>query len=230
MGFIENLAKGFVRSAVNQVGRDTGKVVSNKIYGNAHATPIKGISQSEGLYYDEGSDIPMSDADLAIRIYNEGYKVKYFNTNPFFKLIGWNLGGLASTLLIAGEHPYYAMIPPALLILVAICKIAIARKEMMIYRKKEIATYKRDNRYTSGKRFVGYTMGEVDEIMIPTKTFINRNWIIFSVYIVLAALMHLTALYLLSLENGDANGMWMIIGITSSIVFISLSIMHITFK
>ena len=32
MGFIGNLAKGFVRSTVNQVGRDTGRVISGKLY------------------------------------------------------------------------------------------------------------------------------------------------------------------------------------------------------
>ena len=37
--FIQNLAKGFIRSAVNQVGRDGGKIISNQIYGDAHSTP-----------------------------------------------------------------------------------------------------------------------------------------------------------------------------------------------
>ena len=32
MGFISDLARDFVKSAVNQVGRDGGKVISNKIY------------------------------------------------------------------------------------------------------------------------------------------------------------------------------------------------------
>lgn len=39
--FTEDLAKGFIQSAVNQVGRDGGKVISNSIYGNAHSTPIE---------------------------------------------------------------------------------------------------------------------------------------------------------------------------------------------
>lgn len=43
--FTEDLAKGFIRSAVNQVGRDGGKVISNSIYGNAHSTPIRGIGK-----------------------------------------------------------------------------------------------------------------------------------------------------------------------------------------
>ena len=38
--FIQTLAKGFVRSAINQVGRDSGRLVSNKLYKGAHATPV----------------------------------------------------------------------------------------------------------------------------------------------------------------------------------------------
>lgn len=41
--FIKDLGKGFVRSAVNQVGRDYGKTISNQIFGDAHATPIRMI-------------------------------------------------------------------------------------------------------------------------------------------------------------------------------------------
>lgn len=52
MSFIDNLAKGFVRSAVNQVGRDGGKVISNKIYGNSHSTPIK-ITENNNLNASE---------------------------------------------------------------------------------------------------------------------------------------------------------------------------------
>lgn len=42
--FINELAKGFVRSAVNQVGRDAGRVVSNNVYGNAHSIPHRNVS------------------------------------------------------------------------------------------------------------------------------------------------------------------------------------------
>lgn len=42
--FINELAKGFVRSAVNQVGRDAGRVVSNNIYGDAHSIPHRNVS------------------------------------------------------------------------------------------------------------------------------------------------------------------------------------------
>jgi hypothetical protein len=58
MAFLNDLAKGFVRSAVNQVGRDGGKVISNQVYGNQHATPIRvagniPIENSENLIADK---------------------------------------------------------------------------------------------------------------------------------------------------------------------------------
>lgn len=46
MNFLLQLLKGFFRSAVNQVGRDTGKVVSNKVYKNKHSTPINKTSET----------------------------------------------------------------------------------------------------------------------------------------------------------------------------------------
>ena len=47
MNFLIQLLKGFIRSGVNQVGRDGGKVVSNKVYGDKHSTPIKVLKQYE---------------------------------------------------------------------------------------------------------------------------------------------------------------------------------------
>lgn len=45
MSFLRNLGKSFVRSAVNQVGRDGGKVISNKVYGDGHTTPINIVEE-----------------------------------------------------------------------------------------------------------------------------------------------------------------------------------------
>ncbi len=39
---------GFIRSAVNQVGRDSGKVISNAMYGDLHATPIRHVGNGKG--------------------------------------------------------------------------------------------------------------------------------------------------------------------------------------
>lgn len=57
MGFLSQLAKGFIRSGVNQIGRDAGKVVSNKIYGDAHSIPYRSVSGRGGAAGDSGSEI-----------------------------------------------------------------------------------------------------------------------------------------------------------------------------
>jgi len=46
--FSGQLAKGFIRSAVNQVGRDGGRVVSNQVYGDAHSVPVRGTGSTMG--------------------------------------------------------------------------------------------------------------------------------------------------------------------------------------
>lgn len=46
--FITQLSKGFVRSAVNQVGRDYGKTISNQIFGDSHATPVRMVKIDRG--------------------------------------------------------------------------------------------------------------------------------------------------------------------------------------
>lgn len=57
MSFLGSLAKGFIRSAVNQVGRDGGKVVSNKIYGGSHSTPIHSFGNVSQENFEENSNL-----------------------------------------------------------------------------------------------------------------------------------------------------------------------------
>lgn len=42
-----NLGQAFVKSLVRQVGRDAGKVVSNKAFGDAHSTPIRMVQSAD---------------------------------------------------------------------------------------------------------------------------------------------------------------------------------------
>ena len=49
--FARQLGEGFVRSTVNQVGRQTGNVIANGIYGNAHSTPFKIITEANRNVY-----------------------------------------------------------------------------------------------------------------------------------------------------------------------------------
>jgi hypothetical protein len=57
MSFLGSLAKGFIRSAVNQVGRDGGKVISNNVYGNSHSTPINSFGNIPQENIEENSNL-----------------------------------------------------------------------------------------------------------------------------------------------------------------------------
>lgn len=52
MGNFNSLGKGFVRSCVNQVGRDTGRLISNGLYGNRHSIPYRNSRQERSYYID----------------------------------------------------------------------------------------------------------------------------------------------------------------------------------
>ena len=56
--FATQLAKGFVRSTVNQVGRQTGNVIANNMYGNAHSVPVRTIG---GYNYNPNKNYTVSD-------------------------------------------------------------------------------------------------------------------------------------------------------------------------
>lgn len=68
--FIKNLGKGFVRSAVNQVGRDYGKTISNQIFGDAHATPVRMVRADKSTVLsrvgvpDENNEIQYHKQDI----------------------------------------------------------------------------------------------------------------------------------------------------------------------
>ncbi|MEO6131984.1 MAG: hypothetical protein ABIQ02_09045 [Saprospiraceae bacterium] len=94
MGFVNNLARGFVRAAVNQVGRDGGKFISNKVYGNRHSTPIR-IAREPDIH--QGSEIQPETDEINIppssreELLSEGYKTDYFNSSEWaypFILLG----------------------------------------------------------------------------------------------------------------------------------------------
>lgn len=56
--FTKQLAKGFVRSAVNQVGRDGGRVISNQIYNGQNYVPISNVSPQEASVQPQTGNHP----------------------------------------------------------------------------------------------------------------------------------------------------------------------------
>ncbi|MFA7616753.1 MAG: hypothetical protein WCY16_09265 [Weeksellaceae bacterium] len=92
MGFFSNLPKDFIKSAVRQVGRDGGRVISNKVYGSAHAIPVKHIVDSN-INFDSNTQ--------EIQLYNKkdswlttfGLIVCFvFSIIPFCSFIGAIIG------------------------------------------------------------------------------------------------------------------------------------------
>lgn len=65
--FLTQLGKGFIRSAVNQVGRDGGKIISNQIYGNQHSTPIRIVPDNETGNYDIPDGLHFQNENIVLK-------------------------------------------------------------------------------------------------------------------------------------------------------------------
>lgn len=92
MSFLQELGKGFIRSAVNQVGRDGGKVISNAIYGDAHATPIRKVGQStSGTYFDTETNQQLTFQQLLQYAASDGWKPEHssYTWPQRFTLMFW---------------------------------------------------------------------------------------------------------------------------------------------
>lgn len=152
--FINELAKGFVRSAVNQVGRGAGRVVSNNIYGDAHSIPHRNVSDggagrvsSVGKVEDEGTVIiePSEGAWCVVAL--------------FFNFLG------AVVLLVVGyrklKNKYVA--------------------SAWLYESK--AVYVADGRYKTGERYDGHQLSR-RKIEVPADEFmIEKNEKIAKIYL-----------------------------------------------
>lgn len=125
MGYIKNLGKGFIRSAVNQVGRDGGKVISNQLYGDAHSTPYRRVGYESNCFVDENSQ----------ELLYEQYKSQNFLIHCLIAFFFNAFGGIA--LLLYGFNLRN--------------KTNIVRgKKVFTYK-----TFVTDNRYKNGLRYNG---------------------------------------------------------------------------
>ena len=125
MSFLNNLAKGFVRSAVNQVGRDGGKVISNQVYGNTHTTPVRIISINQ-------SQIQNIDTSNLIE------EKEYVWVKCFWAII------ISGLLPILGG-----------LIIIYRGAVNYNRKLVKMYRTESQSVYAIDKRYKFGRRYSG---------------------------------------------------------------------------
>lgn len=155
--FINGLAKGFVRSAVNQVGRDAGRVVSNNIYGDAHSIPHRNVSPGgAGRITGVGQ---VEDEGTVIIEPSKGKAIAWCVVALFFNFLG------AIILLVVGyrklKNKYVA--------------------SAWHYESK--AVYVADGRYKTGERYDGHQMSR-RKIEVPADEFmIEKNEKIAKIYL-----------------------------------------------
>lgn len=148
--FISDLGKGFVRSAVNQVGRDGGRVISNAVYGDAHAIPIRGIYQSKNnQYFDDTTNEVVSPEELRRRAEEEGFKVSVCKYKTSAKVVWYIISLFFSFILL----------PSIVLFVFGIKKFF--QKHIFMCKKITSAQYTSDKRYKTGKRLNGYVEQEI---------------------------------------------------------------------
>lgn len=144
--FINGLAKGFIRSAVNQVGRDAGRVVSNNIYGDAHSIPHRNVSAG-GAGRITGVGKVEGEGTVIIEP-SEGKAIAWCVVALFFNFLG------AVILLVVGyrklKNKYVAS----------------------AWHNESQAVYVADGRYKAGERYDGHQLSRrkievsADEFMI----------------------------------------------------------------
>ena len=166
MGFGKNLAKGFVRSVVNQMGRDGGKVISNQLYGDAHSVPHRSINGTGGQ--------PQLDRLEEIYLRTERASAPSNARVVFCVLLAFmfNIFG-ALVLLISGYSRWNS------------------RYTIKGWNVYSTPTYSRDNRYRDGVRYEGDVlrrepvMLEADEWEVERNTTVARIYLAAGVCIIL---------------------------------------------
>lgn len=130
MGLIENLGKSFIRSAVNQIGRDAGKVVSNQVYGDAHSTPHRVVGNKK-MISNEYIDT------------SEGEFAEKEETHSTF--------GMIVRIALAFAFNFLG----AILLIVYGRKKKSKASLTTVYKYESVPTYEEDRRYKSGRRYAG---------------------------------------------------------------------------
>lgn len=190
MSFLNELTKGFIRSAVNQVGRDGGRVISNKIYGDAHATPIRKVGQStNGTYFDTETSQPIDANTFRDMLIQYGYKpqLSMSGYGIFMRIYAFLFGVLLTTFFLH-VMPILTFIPALVVLIMVICKIT-GYKKIKLYKNEVVPIYTQDRRCKTGQRLKGYTETKNEYYAISTPK--ERKFIILSsfLYIPLPALM-----------------------------------------
>lgn len=197
MGLLSQLGKDFVRSAVKQVGRDGGKVISNQIYGDAHSSPVRGVGDPQYSFESEIQDTSkmiefkcdgIMDLEGRKRAEAAGY-------TPKGGMNHWvGCFGVIDFIIFFGIMFYCsAYSKPMMLFFVAIVLVRAlikyrtkSRKLRKPYRQM---TYEQDRRFKRGKRYAGDILidHEIDvELYDEEKKIVSKRALM---YVVLAVVL-----------------------------------------
>lgn len=138
MSFLNNLGKGFIRSVVNQVGRDGGKVISNNIYGDKHSTSIKNTNIGTQNFSSENNTDIIDRAELL----KQGFKKEFLSSSILENIF---LGIGSFVLPIIGTIYW---------LIIGFKNLFKTKTQFYIYQQQ--AVYKSDKRYSTGSRLNGY--------------------------------------------------------------------------
>lgn len=196
------LGKDFVRSAVKQVGRDGGKVISNHVYGDGHSTPVREVGGAE---YSFSNDI--QDASRMIDIKCDGImdlegrkRAEAAGYTPKEGLNHWvgcfGVGCYVILVYIMFACCVYSqkltIFFVALVLIRALLKYKTKSRVLRKpYRQK---TYDQDRRYKTGQRYAGDILIDhtIDvELYDTEKKIILKRTIM---YVVMALFLILTGL------------------------------------
>ena len=152
MAFLKELGKGFIRSAVNQVGRDTGKIISNTIYGDAHATPIRRVGQSSsGTYFDTETNQQLTSEQILEYASTDGWQPEHSSYTWSQKCCLM----IVATIIGIFLFPLSIVIPIVPLYIIYRGIKQINKRQTTYTKNVEVPTYKSDRRYKSGSRYDG---------------------------------------------------------------------------
>lgn len=164
MGLLSQLGMDFVRSAVRQVGRDGGKIISNKIYGDAHSTPVRNVGEEQAC--NVSSDI--QDASKMIEFKCDGImnlegrkRAEDAGYTPKGGMNHWvGCFGVIDFIIIFGIMFYCsAYSKPMMVFFVAIVLarafVKFRTKSRKLIKPYRQMTYEPDNRCKTGRRYAG---------------------------------------------------------------------------
>lgn len=155
--YAKQLADTFVKATVREIGRNGGKVISNKLYGDAHSTPQRIMIQNNQAVYEDGTHVSKEVMEQAL---NDAREEMAANGEKRSKIGKCNGVGTFIFMFIIGAIPLLGMLTSLYYIIWAIPSL----KGYTFIKSKSYQTMTvADGRYRGGYRVVGG--GEVTELL-----------------------------------------------------------------